>query len=417
MTSSLTEPAAARAIIDGPYAWLRLTITLALGMIGSIGMWVAVVVLPEAQAEFGIDRAGASLPYAATMIGFGIGNIVIGRYSDRFGITVPVIGAAVALCAGFILAAQSTAIWQLTVIQGALIGIGTGGAFSPLIADLSHWFRKRRGLAVAAAASGNYLSGVVWPTMVQSVIAADGWRTAYEWIGILCLVTMVPLALLLRRRPPRMMSADGLTEIVEEPPRQTPFSPRALQWMLALAGVGCCVAMSMPQVHIVSYCVDLGFGAGPGAEMLSLMLAGGVVSRLVSGFVADYIGGLQTLLIGSVLQCAALFFYIPFDGLASLYIVSLFFGLAQGGLVPSYAIVVREYLPAREAGQRIGTVMAATIAGMALGGWLSGEIYDYTGSYAAAFVNGIAWNVLNISIILTILWRTRRPRASGFAAA
>ncbi len=399
--------------VDSPYSWLRLAITLVLGTIGSIGMWVAVVVLPAAQMEFDVDRGGASLPYAATMIGFGLGNIIIGRFSDRIGITAPVIASAVALFAGFLLAAQSTAIWQLTLAQGALIGIGTGGAFSPLIADLSHWFRKRRGLAVAAAATGNYLSGAVWPTPVQMLVATDGWRDAYEWIGLLCLVTMVPLALMLRRRPPRTMAADGTMQLAEEPLMQSPFSPRTLQWMLMLAGIGCCVAMSMPQVHIVSYCVDLGYGAAPGAEMLSLMLAGGTISRLATGFLADYIGGVRTLLIGSVLQGAALFFYLPFDSLGSLYIVSLMFGLAQGGLVPSYAIVVREYMPAREAGSRIGIIMASTILGMALGGWLSGEIYDLTGSYAAAFVNGIAWNALNLAIILTILWRTQTPRTAA----
>jgi MFS family permease len=406
----MTAPARAAywtPAVDSRYSWLRLAITLVLGTIGSMGMWVAVVVLPEAQAEFGVDRAGASLPYAATMIGFGIGNIVIGRYSDRLGITWPVIGAAIALFAGFVLAAQSTAIWQLTVAQGVLIGIGTGGAFSPLIADLSHWFKKRRGLAVAAAASGNYLSGAVWPPLVQAMVATDGWRTSYELIGIFCIATMVPLALLLRRRPPLTLMADGSMQLAEGPLLASPFSPRALTWLLALAGVGCCVAMSMPQVHIVSYCVDLGYGAAVGAEMLALMLGAGVITRLISGFVADYIGGVRTLLVGSVLQGTALFFYLPFDGLASLYIVSLLFGLSQGGIVPSYAIIVREYMPARVAGERIGIVMAATILGMALGGWMSGWIYDLTGSYAAAFINGIAWNVLNLAIILAILWRTR----------
>ncbi|MCA8929651.1 MAG: MFS transporter [Alphaproteobacteria bacterium] len=402
--------------IDGPYAWFRLAVTVLLGTIGSIGMWVAVVVLPAAQADFGVDRAGASLPYAATMVGFGLGNIIIGRFADRLGITWPVIIAALGLGAGFGLAAQVEAIWQLTVLQGALIGVGTGAGFGPLIADLSHWFRKRRGLAVAFAASGNYLAGVVWPTLIQGIVATDGWRTAYEYIAILCVATMIPLALLLRRKLPPALGADG-RPAPPEPLRQTPFSPRALQWLLALAGIGCCVAMSMPQVHIVSYCVDLGYGATVGAEMVALMSAGGVASRLFSGFLADYIGGIRTLLMGSVLQCAALFFFLPFDGLMSLYAISALFGLSQGGIVPSYAIVVREYMPAREAGSRIGIIVAATIFGMALGGWMSGEIYDLTGSYQLAFVNGIAWNVMNMAIVLSILWRTREPRAPRPALA
>lgn len=408
---------AAVSPIDGPYAWFRLAITVLLGTIGSIGMWVAVVVLPAAQAEFGVDRAGASLPYAATMIGFGLGNVIIGRFSDRLGITGPVIIAALGLGAGFGLAAQVEVAWQLIALQGALIGVGTGAAFGPLIADLSHWFRKRRGLAVAFAASGNYLAGAIWPTIVQGVMDADGWRTAYELIAVLCVVTMIPLALVLRRKlPPPAMGLDG-KPVPEEPLLKSPYSPRTLQYLLMLAGVGCCVAMSMPQVHIVSYCVDLGYGAAVGAEMLALMSAGGVVSRLASGALADHIGGVRTLLLGSILQCAALFFFLPFDGLMSLYAVSLLFGLSQGGIVPSYAIVVREYMPAREAGGRIGIIVASTIFGMALGGWLSGEIYDLSGSYELAFINGIAWNVLNMAIILSILWRTREPSTPRAAIA
>ena len=175
--------------------------------------------------------------------------------------------------------------------------------------------------------------------------------------------------------------------------------------------------MSMPQVHIVAYCLDLGYGVARGSEMLSLMLAGGIVSRLASGFLADRIGGVRTALLGSVLQALSLLFYIPFDGLASLYVVSLVFGLSQGGIVPCYAIIVREYMPAKEAGRRVGIVIMATIVGMALGGWMSGAIYDLTGSYAAAFLNGIGWNLLPIAVLGLLLWRTNRKAARAHQTA
>ena len=181
--------------------------------------------------------------------------------------------------------------------------------------------------------------------------------------------------------------------------------------LLAIAGIGCCVAMSMPQVHIVALCVDLGYGPAVGAEMLSLMLLGGVASRIASGLIADRLGGVRTLLIGSGLQCAALFLYLPFDGMVSLYVVSAVFGLSQGGIVPSYAIIVREYLPARQAGRWVGLVIMATIFGMALGGWMSGWIYDMSGSYQWAFLNGIAWNFLNLGIITFFLFATVRGRS------
>ncbi len=382
--------------------------------IGGIGMWAYVLVLPAVEVDFGVDRAGASLPFTLTMVGFAFGNALFGRLVDRIGIVTPLIIAAVALGAGFVLAAMSAAIWQFAIIHGLLIGMGMSVTFGPLIADVSHWFDRRRGIAVAATATGNYVAGTVWPTILQGFVESDGWRVTYMGIGVACVAAMVPLALLLRRRAPGLGHGDLAESGVAPPPlAAVGLSPRALQILLAIAGIGCCVAMSMPQVHIVAYCVELGFGPARGAEMLSLMLAGGLASRLVSGFLADYIGGIRTLLLGSVLQCVGLLLYLPFDGLASLYVVSLVFGLSQGGIVPSYVIIVREYLPAREAGQRVGLVIMATIVGMALGGWLSGWIYDLTGSYQAAFVNGIAWNVLNISIMAAVLWRTRGPAAAA----
>ncbi|WP_246270776.1 MFS transporter [Hongsoonwoonella zoysiae] len=416
MSVHAQAPAPQAPLVDGPYAWFRLAIAILLSTVGSVGMWAVVVVLPSVQAEFGVDRADASVPYTATMIGFALGNLVVGRWVDRFGIMPPLIGAAFALGAGFMLASVSGDIWQFAIIQGVLIGIGTSATFGPLIADVSHWFHKRRGIAVAATACGNYLAGAIWPTLIQYGMAEGGWRYSYFAIGVACIALMVPLALLLRRRLPEEeidISPSGAINL--RPVASISFSPRTLQMLLGVAGLGCCVAMSMPQVHIVALCVDLGYGVARGAEMLSLMLAGGIVSRLVSGALADRIGGVKTLLLGSVLQCLALFAYLPFDGLVSLYVVSLIFGLAQGGIVPSYAIIVREYLPAREAGQRVGFVIMATIFGMALGGWLSGLIYDLTGSYEAAFLNGIAWNFLNIGIMAILLFKTRKPRAAAMA--
>jgi len=396
---------------DGPYAWFRLAISILLSTLGGAGMWVVVIVLPAVQNDFGIDRAGASLPYTATMLGFAAGNYLMGRFADRFGIVPPVIGSAFALSAGFALAAISPNVLMFSLAQGLLVGLGTAATFGPLIADVSHWFLKRRGLAVACAACGNYLAGVLWPTFIQWSLAGNDWRETYLMIAAICLVTMVPLALILRRPPPEgALTAAPTARAFGD--RNTGLSPAALQWLLVLAGLACCVAMSMPQVHIVAYCVDLGFGVAPGADMIALMTGAGVVSRLASGFIADKIGGIKTLLIGSVLQCAALFLFIPFNGLASLYLVSLIFGLAQGGIVPSYAVIVREYLPAREAGQRVGLVVMSTILGMALGGWLSGLIYDLTGSYDAAFLNGIAWNFLNIAVMIFILFSGRRRRTS-----
>jgi MFS family permease len=275
------------------------------------------------------------------------------------------------------------------------------------MADISHWFVRRRGIAVAIAASGNYFAGAIWPPVVQHFIAADGWRATHIGIALFCIVAMLPLVFALRRRI-EVHHSDAAGAAAARRQAEAPFSPLTLQILLCIAGVGCCVAMSMPQVHIVAYCGDLGYGVARGAEMLSLMLASGIISRIASGFIADRIGGVRTLLLGSVLQGAALFLYLWFDGLTSLYVISALFGLFQGGIVPSYAIIVREYFPPREAGTRLGLVLMATLLGMALGGWMSGLIFDLTGSYRAAFLNGLAWNLLNVSIMIWLMQRSHR---------
>jgi len=401
-------------VLDSRYSWMRLAISVLIVTIGNVGMWSVVVVLPMVQAEFGVDRSVASVPFTMTMAGFAAGSIVLGRLVDKWGIARPIAAATLLAALGFVMCGLAPTIWFFGLAHGALIGFGTAIYFAPLLADISHWFLKMRGLAMAIAAAGTYVTGVIWPPLMQPFLAAEGWRWTYIAIGITIAVTTVPLTLLLRRRRP---GADATDASGAAPALvRSDLSPRSLQALLFIAGLGCCVAMSMPQVHIVAYCVDLGYGVARGSEMLSLMLFGGIFSRVLSGWVADRIGGVRTLLIGSVGQGLALLFYIPFDGLVALYVVSFIFGLSQGGIVPCYAIIVREYMPAKEAGQRVGILVTATIMGMALGGWMSGWIYDLTGSYAAAFLNGIAWNLLNLAMILIVLWRTRGPRLAAVAA-
>ena len=395
-----------RGRTESPYAWVRLAVTLLLSTIGGVGMWSVVVALPAVQSEFGVARADASLSYTATMIGFGLSGILMGRLSDRFGVIVPVIVGTVAMALGYTAAGFAGNLWQYTVAQGMLIGVGSSATFAPLLAHTSLWFTRRRGIAVAIFASGNYLAGTVWPPIVQHFIATVGWRDTYFGIAAFCAATMLPLALLLRRPPPLIELEPGGMRARVRPAHGLGLSSRALQTLLIIAGLSCCVAMSMPQVHLVAYCGDLGYGAARGAQMLSLMLACGIVSRLTFGFICDRIGGLRTLLLGSSLQCVALLLFLPFDGLVSLYVISALFGLFQGGIVPSYAIIVREYFPPGEAGARVGTVIMATLFGMALGGWMSGAIFDLTGSYKAAFLNGTLWNLVNLSIALWLLKRS-----------
>src|SRR6056297_2005306 len=350
------------ALLDSRYSWTRLAISLVIATVGNVGIWSIIVVMPAIQAEFGVDRAAASLPYTLTMVGFALGNMAIGRVVDRFGVTTALIGAALLIATATGAAALSPSILFLSGLQ-LVIGFGTAASFGPLIADISLWFLKRRGIAVAITASGNYLSGAIWPVILAGVLAEQGWRAVYLVLAIVTVAIMIPLALLLRRRVP-LAARNHADHVSGLRAQAAGFSPRTLMLMLGVAGIGCCVAMSMPQVHIVSLCVDLGYGPAVGGQMLSL------------------------------------------------YVVSMIFGLAQGGIVPSYALVVREYMPSHEGRRRVGFVLMMTTLGMALGGWMSGWIYDMTGSYQMAFINGIVWNGVNIAIMVLILMRTRPRRGA-----
>jgi len=413
MVSIAHSPRADLAGVDSSYAWMRLFVALVLGTIGSVGMWSYVVVLPPVQADFGILRNEASMPYTAAMLGFAFGGVAMGRLLDRYGILIPAIGGTLFSVIGFIGAGYAPNIWVL-VAAHAVIGFGCSGTFGPIVSDMSHWFRKRRGIAIGIASCGNYASGAIWPPIVQHFVTTDGWRATHIGIGIFCLVSMIPLALMLRRRSPvdhvDLQGAGAARGSLG-------IKPNTLQALLAVAGIACCVAMSMPQVHIVAYCADLGYGVARGAEMLSLMLGLGLIARVASGSIADKIGGLGALLIGTTLQAFALLLYLGFNGLTSLYVVSALFGLFQGGIIPMYAVIVREYFPPRDAGVQTGIALMFALFGMALGGWMSGLIFDLTGSYRAAFANGFLWNLLNIAIIGWLLIRSRTSTSGRLAAA
>ena len=393
--------------VDSSYAWWRLVASVTLSTVGGIGMWCLVVALPSVQQDLGVSRADISFAYTLNTLGFFVGGVVMGKLVDKRGIVLTAVLSAIGLSVGFAIAPAATSLPLFAAAQ-ILIGFSGAATFAPLVADVSHWFEKRRGMAVAIAASGNYLAGTIWPPIIEFLIRDHGWRAAYWMAAVICLLVMVPLAFVLRRPPPLQHAADGSAGAAAHSPRALGLSPNALQAVLIVAGIGCCVAMSMPQVHIVAYCADLGYGVARGAEMLSLMLGFGIISRIASGWIADRVGGIKTLLLGSTLQCVALVFYLIDDSLNSLYVASALFGLFQGGIVPSYAIIVREYFPPKEAGFRVGIAISSTLVGMALGGWMGGVLFDMTGSYRAAFINGIAWNLLNGVVAWWLLFRQSR---------
>ena len=396
-----TMPGAAPSI----YPVVRLIASLLLVTVGGAAMYAVIVALKPASFEFGVSRGMASVPYMMLMLTGGVGGVVMGRLADRFGVLVPVLIGCVGLPGGMASAAFAVEFWQFCAALGFLSGLlGTSAVFAPIAADISLWFTRRRGLAVAIVVTGTYFAGALWPPIVQASIDARGWRETYVIIAIVMAAAMLPLAAVLYRKPTALLAAQT-AHAWSGPSRPLAMAPGTLQCLICVAGLGCCVAMAMPQVHIVAHISDLGYAAQRGAEMLALMLGTGIVSRIGSGFISDRIGGLRTLLLGSVLQALAIVAFLGADTLTLLYVVSAVFGLSQGGIVPSYTIIIRTFFPAHEAGRRVGWAMLFTFAGMALGGWMAGALYDLTGSYTASFINAIAFNVLNAAIVVYLARR------------
>ena len=359
--------------VDSRYAWGRLVIALMLMTIGSSAMYVVAVVLPSVQAEFGTARADASLPYTLLMIGFGVGGVFMGRLADKRGIVVPLFIGAAGLGAGFVAAGLAPNIWTFAIVHGVLLGlVGSSASFAPLVADTSLWFERRRGIAVAICASGNYVAGAIWPPIIQHFVETVGWRQTYIGLGIFAGLSMATLAIFMRGRPPRS----------RRPSTRAACTAGARGAAVRPVDGRSADAALHRRRRLLRRDVD---AAGPhrrllrrprlrrGARRADAVADArcGVVSRLVSGAICDRIGGLRTLLLGSLLQGTALLLFLPFDSLASLFVVSALFGLFQGGIVPSYAIIVREHFPAAEAGARTGTILMFTLFGMALGGWMS----------------------------------------------
>ncbi len=385
------------------YPLIRLATVLALMTLGCSAMYAGVMVLEPLALELNTGRGNSSLIYGTFMIGFALGGVFMGRLADRMGIMIPALIGSLALPAGFYLAAHASSILEICLAFSLLCGfLGSSFSMAPLIADISHWFSRRRGLAVGIAFSGSYVAGAIWPPILQRMFDAQGWRESFVDLALLTLILMALLSLLLYPRSPineQLPTASSANSNLTN----SAISAGTLQSLIYLAGFGCCVAMAMPQVHIVPYVMDLGHPAIRGAEMLGLMLGFGVISRVGSGWLSDRIGGLATLVLGSALQLAVLIAFLTGNSLVFLYGISIAFGLSQGGIVPSYTIILRAFFPPKQAGWRISTSFLFTVAGMAFGGWIAGLLYDLTGSYTVSFLNAIGFNILNLWVAASLL--------------
>jgi len=402
------------ASIESRYGWWVVVATTLMISVAFGSGYLVVVGLKPIAADFGWPRQIPSAGYAAAMFGAGVGGILMGLWSDRRGMAGPAMTGAVCLGLGLIAVSQSNSMVTFLGAQLFIVGLlGNGTMTSPLLTNVTHWFDRRMGMAIAIASCGQALAGAIWPPIFRFAMDQYGWRETIFAYGVFSMATLIPLALVMRRPSPRMLSGGTAANEVARAPtvaeqaqaRVLGLRPNTAFAMLCAAILGCCVAMSMPLVHIDSFCSDLGFSAARGAEMLSLLLFSAFFSRLAYGWLADRVGGLKTLLLGSSLQMLGLAFYVNTESLQGLYLVSIFYGLGYGGVVPMYAIIIRELFPSGQAGWRMGVIFLFGTLGMAAGGYLGGVIFDWTATYRLAFLTGVAFNLCNLALVIFMVRR------------
>ena len=391
--------------IETRASWVVASAALCALMLSSGAAWIAAVALKDIAAEVDGVRSIPALASALAWFGSGIGGIMMGRIADRIGTRWTVAFGAVMIAVGLALSSLGPS-WPLWIGHGLFIGlIGFGGINAPLYVYVSRWFDKRRGSALALISSGTYLAGALWPPVFERAIAALGWRETMLWYALLEGVVVVSIALIFFRHPPEVIHPAPAPVAGSAPARVLGLPPNLVFGAMCMAAIMCCIPMAMPQGHLVAFCSDLGISRSVGAVMLSVLLGTAFLSRQIWGAVSDRIGGLTTVLVGSLWQCAAMIAFLLTQSEVGLFTVSAVFGLGFSGIIPAYVLALREMFPASQASWRIPTLLMFTALGMASGGWLAGLLYDHFGYYAPAFAVGVGANLINLTIVGTLVAR------------
>ena len=396
--------------IEVRYGWVIIFASLLLSAIAQGAPNILFVTLKSIASDFSWPRAVPSTAYAMLMLGSGIGGVLMGWWMDKRGVLYPVLFGSIMIALGAFVISRAEDRWSLYLANGVLLGVlGESAMIAPLIANVTKWFDRRRGLAVAIIASGQGVAGAVWAPVARYLNDSTGWRETYFLFAVFVLVTMVPLAFLLRRKAP-----DSAEPKSQHPTDAKPLILGLPSWFvqgaLCVAVIGCCTAMAMPLVHLISYTTDLGYTSAQAAQLFAFLFVASFFSRIAFGVLADRIGGVQTMLIASASQAVMLLCFALADDLAGLYIAAIGFGIGFAGIMPCYSLIVRLWFPASDAGWRIATVYLFAAMGMALGGWLGGVVFDLTSTYATAFVVGCAFNVANLVVIGSLFARQVRLR-------
>jgi MFS family permease len=402
-------------VVEGRGAWVAAGAVLALLSISYGSPLLIVVGLKPITAGLGTVREVTALAAALTWVGTGAGGILMGWMADRVGIRRIVMFGAVMIAAGLAVSSIGT-VWALYVGHGLLLGLlGNGAMFPPLLVYVSRWFDRRRGAALALIASGQYIAGMIWPTVFEHAIARYGWQATMIAYGIVVIVAIPPIAALFLHPPPAHPHAEATVSAAARRGRSLGLPPNVVLAMLCVAGFCCCVPMALPQSHLVAFCSDIGIPPAQGAAMLSVLTGCAFFSRQFWGWLADKVGGLLTLMLGSTCQALAIAAFMTTQNEAGLFAVAAAYGLGFSGIVPAYVLVVRELFPSSEASWRVPTVLFVSMGGMAFGSWFAGALYDHFGYYAPAFGIGVAFNLVNLMVVGTLL--SRQGLKGGMRAA
>jgi len=384
--------------IDGPAAWRTAWIVLGILSISFGSPLLIVVGMKPIQLALGTDRSTVALAGSLAWFGTAAGGILMGWLADKVGVRTTLAFGAVMVACGLAVSSLGP-IWALYLGHGLMVGLlGNGAIYAPLLVYVSRWFERRRGTAIALISSGQYIAGVVWPSLFEQGISAWGWQTVMLGYGVIVAAVILPATFLLKPLPlavvphPTRSGSAGSHRIAG-------MNPNVAQVMLCVAGFCCCIPMAVPQAHLVAFCSDIGIAATRGAAMLSVMLAAAFVSRQLWGVLADRIGGLRTVLLGAICQAICISGFLLTQDEAGLFFVAAAFGLGFSGIIPAYSVAVRDLFSASQASWRIPLTLSTAQAGMAFGAWFAGRLYDHYGFYAPAFRSGIAFNLLNILII------------------
>jgi MFS family permease len=384
--------------IESRASWVAASITLAILSVSYGAPLVVVVGLKPIAASLGADRSLVALAASLVWFGTGLGGIFMGRIADRIGMRrVAIFGAAMTALGLAVSAIGQT--WALVLGSAVLIGLlGNSAHFPPLVTYISRWFDRRRGTAVALISSGQYIAGVVWPTVFERGMDTFGWQATMLGFALVVAAAIIPLSLFLHPPPPPVRTEGSLAQ-VRRRAQALQLQPNLVQALLCAASFLCCVPMAMPAGHLVAFCSDLGIPGAQGAAMLSVLLGCAFVSRMFWGWLTDRIGGLAAVFAGSACQALAIAAFTVTQSEAGLFVVSAAYGLGFSGIIPAYVVAIRDLFPSAEASWRVPTLLFTGMSGMAFGGWFAGALYDHFGFYAPAFAAGALFNLANLLVI------------------